>query len=179
MPKWLRPGGELREGFDLTTAPPWPPTPTNTEEQHPGADEIPVVRDPAPGLYETIHGRPLPSYAELRARYADPADAPEVDFRDLLKDDGKAWATQIRLSVLLGRKYLATKLVDQLDPETSTTLADRLEDIISRRVAERLAEIDQRAAQMVDDKLAQIQADKDAWVRGVTRERFSNPSRFA
>lgn len=40
--------------------------------------DAPPLRDPAPGLFEQVTGKPLPSYTELRAVYGDPADLPPI-----------------------------------------------------------------------------------------------------
>lgn len=201
------------------------------------------MRDPAPGLYETISGQPLPRFAELRARYGDPADlppvgqpvraihtaimvkgqwqmpgvrpghretddngnvwavesyqrdgetryhwvlrseprdtppsepadsSPRVDFRDMLKTDG-AWSIKSRLEVALGRPYLATKLAEQLDPETGAKLCDRLEALLSTAYEQARITLATEVAQVVDVQIQAWRAEQERRAKVVTRERF-------
>lgn len=182
----------------------------------------PTVPNPTRGLNP---GAPVPSYAELRAVYGDPADLPpilpqhqtalrlppplisaaeaaervneaaavlrdtvgvsatdvgKVDFRDMLKDEA-AWSARSRLEKVLGRPYLATALVDQLNPETAAKLADRLESLVSQAVAETELRISSEVASVVTDKISQISVDRAARAKQMEearRERFGRTSRL-
>ena len=152
---------------------------------------------PAKGLWETVTGKPLPSYAELRARYAKPcpdgchridphehtadggtvsAQVPEVDFHAALRNDSHAWDLKTRLEMILGRPYLATKLVDQLDGETATNLADRLQAIVTGEIDAAVRRVHLEVDRQVEAKMEAIRAER---ARGVSRERFGrgNPAR--
>lgn len=164
------------------------------------ADE--KVSDPAPGLYETISGRPLPRYAELRERYGDPRDLPplpnpaahftvdqtgdvtqhkpipsadtgRVDFREMLTTD-QAWTVKARLEVALGRPYLATKIAEQLHPEIAAKLCDRLEAVLGTAYETARAEISNEVAAVVESRVEQWRKDVDRARRAkeATRERF-------
>jgi len=167
------------------------------------------VPEAAPGLMQAI-AAPVPAYGELRAIYGDPADLPpilprhqqaitdgaaavraavgvaatktdRVDFRDMLKDDGAAWSAKARLEKVLGRVYLATRLADQLDPETAAQLADRCETLVSQAVAETELRISGEVASAVTDKITQISVDRAARAKQseeARRERFGRPSRL-
>jgi hypothetical protein len=136
-------------------------------------------RDPAPGLHEALTGRPLPRYAELRARYGDPGDLPpvskapteRVDFREMLTTDA-AWSVKSRLEVALGRPYLATKLAEQLDPETAIRLCDRLDDLLRSAFDVARNQIAAEVSSAVDARIQVWQAEQDRRAKVVTRERF-------
>lgn len=182
--------------------------PAGPDHNHDG----PPLRDPAPGLYQQMTGRPLPSWTEMQARYGDPAALPpllgvgaaeavqrvneaaavlrdavgvsaadvgKVDFRDMLKDDGPAWATRARLEKVLGRPHLATMLADQLDPETAAKLADRLDTIVSQTVAETEMRISRDVTQAVAAKVREISEQRTKWTEEVTHERFGRTTRLS
>lgn len=132
--------------------------------------------NPAPGLHEIVSGKPLPSFAELRAKYPE-HDAPEVDFRAALKNDGHAWGTKSRLEALLGRPYLATQLVDQLDPEVSTRLAYRLQELFTVELERAMHAVNLEVEAQVQAKIAQFETERVERAEGVRRERFGSPNR--
>lgn len=160
---------------------------------HPQHEHHDDPKDPAPGLYAKVSGgQPLPSFAELRARYGDPSDLPpvahftvdadgkttqhapvpeRVDFRDMLTTDA-AWSVKSRLEVALGRPYLATKIAEQLDPETAARLCDRLDDLLRSAFDVARTQIAAEVSSAVDARIHAWQAEQDRRAKAVTRERF-------
>ena len=130
--------------------------------------------EPAKGLWGTVTGKPLPSYAELRAKYPEPAQAPVVDFHAALRNDSHAWDLKTRLEMILGRPYLATKLVDQLDGETATNLADRLQAIVTGEIDAAVRRVHLEVDRQVEAKMEAIRAER---AKGVSRERFGRTDR--
>lgn len=126
---------------------------------------------------------PARGLAESLAGGAVASKAPRVDFRAMLGDDSRAWTTRSRLAAVLGRQYLATTLVDQLDPETSATLADRLETLVSQAVSETEMKINQEVATATHTTIMRIRADADEvrsnLRKAVHSERFTGHSRLS
>ena len=185
-----------------------------SSELHKMVAEEAFTRDSAKGLWESLTGAPLPSWAEMRQKYpplpwrkVDPealreaihearkndvpigaataVDLPggivvtmDVDFRAMLKDDNAAWSAKTRLAAVLGREYLATRIVDQLDPETAAQLADRLDTLVSQAVAETEMRISGEVSRVVTDKITAISIDRAQRAKQAEearRERFHNP----
>lgn len=121
---------------------------------------------PARGLAEALAG-----HAAGHSDNARPL-LPRVDFRALLKNDDEAWTTKSRLQAVLGRPWLSTRLVDQLDKETAAQLVDRLEELVERVEADTQARIAGEVASAVHDKIHEISIDRSQRVEAVTRERF-------
>jgi hypothetical protein len=187
----FRPGGELAEAYDMGG----PgvilvPDRVITEETaskltrwSQGVELMEKATDPAPGLHEIVTGgKPLPTFAELRAKYPleDPAnecDTPEVDFRAALGDDSAAWTVKSRLEVVLGRPYLATRIADQLDGETGAMLADRLEVLAATSAHAAVSELTAHVEAAVTERIASIRAERFK-AEEVARERFARHSRF-
>lgn len=133
------------------------------------------VSNPAPGLYEIVSGgKPLPSYTELRARYTDSTEVPEVDFRAALRNDSHAWDLRTRLEVVLGRPFLATQLVDQLTADTGARLADRLEAIVTANVEAAVRKVHEEVDRQVTDKINRLNEER---AKVVSRERFGPAGR--
>lgn len=110
------------------------------------------------------------------------SDVGTVDFRAMLKDDDAAWSAKTRLAKVLGREYLATRLVDQLDPETAAQLADRLDTLVSQAVAEtemRISGEVQGAVSAYSEQLAADRAARRKQAEEASRERFHGHSRLS
>jgi hypothetical protein len=148
-----------------------------------------AIREPAPGLFETLTGESLPSFGELRERYGDPealnpiptaeSRAQEVDFRAMLRSDPGAEMLRDRLQMVLHRPYLATQLVELLPREVSARLADRLTSLVHEAVEKAKAEIATAVTHHVTDAIARLDAEAAQKLEEVRRERFTTPSRFA
>jgi hypothetical protein len=152
--------------------------PVKIASQDQGPELFVPTSSPAPGLYEIVSGgKPLPSYAALRAMYAEPGDAPETDFRAALKDDTHAWDTRSRLEMVLGRPFLATELVDQLTPDTSARLAGRLESLITDAITDAVAKVHHDVEVAVALKINAIHEAQIKHAREVSRERFGDVTR--
>jgi hypothetical protein len=109
------------------------------------------------------------------------AVATKVDYRDMLRDDDQPWSPRTRLTASLGRRALATRVVDKLPAGLAAELADRLEVLIGQAVAEAEARIKAELDSVVNDKIDQISADREARARQAEearRERFTRPSRL-
>jgi len=96
---------------------------------------------------------------------------PRVDFREMLTTDA-AWSVKSRLEVALGRPYLATKLAEQLDPETAIRLCDRLDDLLRSAFDVARNQIAAEVSSAVDARIQVWQAEQDRRAKVVTRERF-------
>lgn len=105
-------------------------------------------------------------------------DAGEVDFRDMLKDDGPAWSVRSRLEKVLGRAYLATALADQLAPETAVRLADRLDKLVEQAVADHELATAQQVAAAVSAKVQEYRESRTTRTEAVTHERFGRTTRL-
>jgi hypothetical protein len=106
------------------------------------------------------------------------AHAPEVDFRAMLNNDDQAWSIKTRLQRVLGRPYLATKLVEKLDPQTAAMLADRLETLVTTAVEDAVARLTRDLDVAVDVKLDQIRQERIEKAKELSRERFQRPTRL-
>jgi hypothetical protein len=133
---------------------------------------------PARGLAEALAGATV----ELDVCVSEGRTVPEVDFRAMLGDDTQAWATRTRLAETLGRRYLATALVDQLTPETSAALADRLQSLVSQAVSETEMKINADVARATHETITNIRTaldlKRDELRKEVSRERFGRGSRL-
>lgn len=145
------------------------------------------VPDPAPGLYEALTDKPLPTWAEMQAKHGpipkyDP-DSP-LDLHAQLYDDDQAWSPKTRIAKSLGRRALATRLVDALHTATGShllaaELADRLDTLITQAVSETEAKITQELSDGYHAARARLDSDAAKKLREVHDERYKRGSRLS
>lgn len=137
-----------------------------------------ATRDPVPGLYAMVsNGEALPRFAELRARYGDPANLPPfppsaVETADHIRPL-REWEPEYKLRHALGRPSLAKRLVDELPRDTAVELADVVEALFERR----LAAVQVAVNEVTEEALARMHEDARRKLEEVRRERFK-PSRL-
>lgn len=146
------------------------------------------MRDPAPGLHEILTGKPLPPYADLKAKYGDPAnlkpipkydpDSP-VDLHDQLHADDQPWSVRSRLQASLGRRALGTRVADALPPLLGAELADRLDTLITQALTEQQAAITQEISDRYHEARARLDADAEKKLQEVHDERYRGHSRLS
>lgn len=205
MFKWQVPPRATRtpidQGVPVLPAPPPPPpargpAPVLLRE----VDEASVIwagRDPQPGLYEALAKRPLPSYAELRARYGGGVDqpgkcvgclmerSPEQGIPDRLIPDGDcpihgegaSAAPEVDFQAALVDDRAAWAVKSRLEavigrPYLATKLADQLDAETGAMLADRLEALlhtayDQARAQIAGE----ISSVVDAKMREIHADR--------
>jgi hypothetical protein len=146
------------------------------------------MRDPAPGLHEIVTGKPLPPYAELRAKYGSPSDLKPIpkydpdsplDLHDQLHADDQPWSVRSRLQTSLGRRSLATRVADALPPLLGAELADRLDTLITQALTEQEAAITQEISDRYHEARARLDADAEKKLQEVHDERYRGHSRLS
>ena len=126
-------------------------------------------------------------FAEERERRGDPEglnpipkydpDAP-ADLHDQLHADDQPWSVKSRLAKSLGRRALATRLVDALPPLLGAELADRLDTLITQAVSETEAAITQQLSDEYHTARARLDADAAKKLKELHDERYRRPSRL-
>lgn len=145
--------------------------------------------DPCPdhGAQDPDHVGPTRATIVTPADMADPRHllgqlpeaAPALDLHQQLKDDDQPWSVRRRLTVILGRPALATRLADALAPALGAELADRLDTIVTQALTEQQAAITQELSDRYHEARARLDADAAAKLKEVHDERYRNPSRLS
>lgn len=143
------------------------------------ADGI-AASNPVPGLYEKVTGKTLPAFAAMVTRAVSTRHDPDApaDLHDALDDDSPAWSVRSRLTAVLGRPALATRLADALPPLLGAELADRLDTLITQAVSESEAQITQQLSDQYHAARARLDADAEKKLREVHYERYRGSSRL-
>lgn len=104
---------------------------------------------------------------------------PALDLHQQLKDDDQPWSVRRRLTVILGRPALATRLADQLTPALGAELADRLDTIVTQALTEQQAAITQELSDRYHEARARLDANAEAKLKEVHDERYRGHSRLS
>lgn len=157
-------------------------TATGTDEAYAAAIS-PALRgfDPDEAVSSEIDQRrehlphdPIPKY--------DP-DSP-LDLHDQLHaDDDHAWHPKARLAAVLGRRALATRLVDALHRGTGSNLlaaelADRLDTLVTQALTEQQAAITQQLSDEYHQARERLADDAARKLKELHDERYRRPSRL-
>lgn len=110
-------------------------------------------------------------------------DSP-LDLHDQLHaDDDHAWHPKTRLAAVLGRRALATRLVDALHRGTGSNLlaaelADRLDTLVTQALTEQQAAITQQLSDEYHQARVRLAEDAARKLKELHDERYRRPSRL-
>lgn len=167
----------------------------------------PVHRDQdaaRPSLYRDMTGQEMPPYAaepgaEVHAYdwshpHADglmhqhPANTacslgvppfPVADLHDALADDDHDWSVRHRLSLVLGRPALATRLADALPPLLGAELCDRLDTLVNQARTEAIVNLENTLSEGITQARARLEAESAERLKAVHDERYRGNSRLS
>lgn len=128
---------------------------------------------PAKGLHEVLTGAPLPSYAEMRAKYDKPLPS-VVEVADVQRPLPE-WSTEYKLRHVLGRPSLAARLCAHLSAPEAAELAEVLDGLFERS----MVAVQRAVDEVTEETLARMHEDAQAKLREVRSERFRSHSRLS
>lgn len=127
---------------------------------------------PAKGLHEVLTGVPLPSYAEMRAKYDKPVPS-TVEVADERRPLPE-WSCEYKLRHVLGRPSLARRLCAHLEPAEAAELAEVLDGLFERS----MVAVQRAVDEVTEETLARMHEDAQTKLREVRDERFRGHSRL-
>lgn len=146
-------------------------------------DDLPPVSNPAPGLWEIVTGKPLPSYRELVER-GRRAEHPTYDLLNVQSTRAPQLSSAEacdRLAASIGRTQLARRITEVLPPALASQLALAVDEAVRRGIAEHVATERAVLAGMAEGAQARLQQSIEDQKRSreATAERFTTPSRLS
>jgi hypothetical protein len=144
---------------------------------------------PPYGLYESMTGKPLPTYRRAELNSLEFAERPTSKVYDTLKfaaderaDMGAEQAVALLNEAIPNRPRLIDRITDLLGPALAGQLARAVTDAIDAKYAAYLA--DERASvnaliETGETRLAELMAESGRHGEVATRERWSTPSRLS
>lgn len=146
-------------------------------------EALPPVSNPAPGLWEVVTGKPLPSYAELveRGRRAEHPTYDLLNVQSTRAPELSSAEAGQRLADAIGRTHLARRVMEVLPPALASQLALAVEEAVRRGIAEHVATERAVLAGMAEGAQARLaqSIEHQKRSREATAERFTTPSRLS
>lgn len=157
--------------------------PKPTPDQLAALDDLPPVSNPAPGLWEIVTGKPLPSYAELleRGRRAEHPTYDLLNVQSTRTPQLSSAEACDRLAASIGRTQLARRITEVLPPALASQLALAVDEAVRRGIAEHVATERAVLAGMAEGAQARLAQSIEDQKRGraASDERWNTPSRLA
>lgn len=146
-------------------------------------DELPAVSNPAPGLWEIVTGKPLPSYTELveRGRRAEHPTYDLLNVQSTRAPELSSAEACDRLAAAIDRPRLAARITEVLPPALASQLALAVEEAVRRGVRAHVEAEKAVLNQLAEGATARLQQSIEDQKRGrkANAERWTTPSRLS
>jgi hypothetical protein len=146
-------------------------------------EALPAVSNPAPGLWELVTGKPLPSYAELleRGRRAEHPTYDLLNVQSTRAPELSSAEACDRLTAAIERPRLAARITEVLPPALASQLALAVEEAVRRGIRAHVEAEKAVLNQLAEGATARLQQSIEDQKRGreANAERWTTPSRLS